>query len=202
MLIVDTITSMADARRIATSANVNSFTYWGRQVEVGAFPTSYIPTTTAAVTRAADNANMPTTGWYSQPTGTFVVEFDSAKAGGYYIAQASTGSGADQVSMACNAGGFVYPQVSVAGADQGTAPVLNATSVNAAQKAAISYQVNGTATSVAGGTVASDATNALPTPNKLQIGSDNGVAAFVNGHIRRLTYYNANLAGNLPSLTT
>ncbi len=44
---------------------------WGFQVEVGNFPTSYIPTTTAAVTRAADNLNIPTASWYNQNAGSF-----------------------------------------------------------------------------------------------------------------------------------
>lgn len=38
---------------------------WGAQVEAGAFATSYIPTTAAAVTRAIDLASMPTDTWFN-----------------------------------------------------------------------------------------------------------------------------------------
>ena len=46
---------------------------WGAQVEQGAFPTSYIPTTTATVTRTADNASMTGSNfssWYNSTEGT------------------------------------------------------------------------------------------------------------------------------------
>ncbi|HNS44187.1 MAG TPA: hypothetical protein PKH37_03045 [Alphaproteobacteria bacterium] len=42
---------------------------WGAQLEQGSFPTSYIPTTNAAVTRAADSLTMPTGAWYDQNAG-------------------------------------------------------------------------------------------------------------------------------------
>jgi hypothetical protein len=51
---------------------------WGAQVEQGAFPTSYIPTTAAAVTRAQDNCVIPAANmapWFASPGGSWFVEF-------------------------------------------------------------------------------------------------------------------------------
>ena len=53
---------------------VNGFQFSCIQYEIGAVPTSYIPTTTTAVTRSVDNADMTGTNfssWYNQTEGTF-----------------------------------------------------------------------------------------------------------------------------------
>jgi hypothetical protein len=54
------------------------FYIWGAQLEAGSFATSYIPTTTATVTRAADVASMTGTNfssWYRQDEGTLAATF-------------------------------------------------------------------------------------------------------------------------------
>jgi hypothetical protein len=63
-------TAPADANG---SRVIGSFYAWGAQLETGAFPTSYIPTTTATVTRAADIASITGTNfssWYNVNQGT------------------------------------------------------------------------------------------------------------------------------------
>jgi hypothetical protein len=59
------------------AANNNVYALWGFQVEAGSFPTSYIPTTSATVTRAADVASITGanfSNWYNQDEGTTFVE--------------------------------------------------------------------------------------------------------------------------------
>ena len=55
---------------------------WGAQLEVGSFPTSYIPTTTASVTRSADSVantgsnTVPFSSWYNSSAGTVYTDFN------------------------------------------------------------------------------------------------------------------------------
>ena len=60
------------------SGNGTSGIYvWGAQVEAGSFPTSYIPTTSSTVTRAADVASMTGTNfssWFNSGVGTFFTD--------------------------------------------------------------------------------------------------------------------------------
>jgi hypothetical protein len=60
---VDIGTDRRDPAQAATSAQ--TIYVWGAQLEQGAFPTSYIPTTAAAVTRSADLCSIPTSPWYN-----------------------------------------------------------------------------------------------------------------------------------------
>jgi hypothetical protein len=60
--------------------NTSGILLWGAQLEEGSFATSYIPTTTAAVTRAGDFASIEGnnfTPWYNPVQGTFGVEFQT-----------------------------------------------------------------------------------------------------------------------------
>lgn len=55
-----------------TGNNVDGVYAWGAQLEVGAYPTSYIPTLTTTVTREYDLCTVPVGGWYNQSEGTVV----------------------------------------------------------------------------------------------------------------------------------
>ncbi len=59
-----------------TGDNTSGLYAWGAQLEAGAFQTSYIPTTTSTVTRAADVANMTGsnfTSWFNKNEGSIIV---------------------------------------------------------------------------------------------------------------------------------
>jgi hypothetical protein len=70
--------------RFEVSTNTNGASsqiyLWGAQVEVGSFPTSYIPTTTSQVTRNADSAGITGTNfssWFNTSQGTFFANYIS-----------------------------------------------------------------------------------------------------------------------------
>jgi len=68
--ITDIIT--AGVLEAANLADNDSIIAWGAQIEVAAFPTSYIPTTTVAVARNKDIVNTTDVTWYRQASpGTF-----------------------------------------------------------------------------------------------------------------------------------
>lgn len=74
-LAVDIIAAPTDVRGVAFVANGTDGLYaFGAQFEQGSFPTSYIPTTTTALTRNADTATMTGTNftnWFNPNEGTF-----------------------------------------------------------------------------------------------------------------------------------
>ena len=78
-IIVNIITSATSARAESNTLSTSLF-LWGAQVEAGAYATSYIPTTTASVTRNADiisRDNVYTNGLISASGGTWFVELSN-----------------------------------------------------------------------------------------------------------------------------
>jgi hypothetical protein len=175
---------------------------WGAQLEAGAFPTSYIKTTSASVTRNADVASMTGTNfssWYNATEGTTFWQGDTANAvaltnvalRGYEI---SDGTSNERIGFGLGFEGntrtfFVIDnnatQCNIFSPDPDIALVANQT-----YKAASAYKLNDFAHSLDGNSSGTDTSGTLPTVNKININTDlNGVNA-VNGHIAKFYYWN------------
>jgi len=175
---------------------------WASQLEALAFPTSYIPTTTAQVTRAADNASMTGTNfssWYNATQGTLFAEYNKGNNGlSVYIAQLYTASSAQGVSLWVNTNGI--DTRAWLGA---TNAVLGNGTLNAFNKAVLSY----TSTSITGslnGAAVATASGTLPSGiNALQIGVDSTPTTKLVGWVKKIVYYPTNLTNaQLQALTT
>jgi hypothetical protein len=177
---------------------------WGAQTEAGAFATSYIPTVASTVTRAADIATIVApmfAPWYNQPAGTFVVEADKLSATGFgYVLLANDGTSNQRFGM-YQSNTAVAGFISAAGATQmeiSSSPIV----ANTPFKAAVAAIANNGNFSFNGGIGVTDPSLAMPTPNRLDIGSfASGLQ--LNGHIRSINYYPLRLTNaQLQGLTT
>jgi hypothetical protein len=92
----------ADSARIETNSLATSVHLWGAQVEAGAYPTSYIPTTTEALTRNADViSKTDISDLIGQTEGTVFMDINwEEKSGVYYIVSISNGSVTNEIYMA------------------------------------------------------------------------------------------------------
>jgi hypothetical protein len=175
----------------AGSSGLTSVFVWGAQLEAGAFPTSYIPTTTTALTRAADVASVNTLSpWYNATAGTIYAEATGPIANIYRIL-AEGASAADFRDFSLSFDGlrgnftsrFVTGNFDVLGP-------ANSLTAGATVKLAGSY--SSTSADLAyGGTLAvtkNAAAQRIPA-DRMFLGSRLGTSLQLNGHLRRLTYY-------------
>lgn len=145
----------------------------GMQLELGAFPTSPIPTTTAAVTRAADYATVTdlSTLRFNAAAGALSV---TARAP-IYLARAATllsyndNTTGNVIRFRMESGGALKAEVIAGGVTQASL-TLGTLTAGAQFSAAMSYAANDIRGCLNGGTVQSDASASIPTVNRLMIG--------------------------------
>lgn len=174
----------------SNSSRTFKTTAW--QLEVGAFPTSYIPTTTAAATRAAELASMTGTNfstWYRQDEGTFFIEnnYNSGSNLGApnRVALVTYGSADRTLIYNSSYANRYYGEV----AGSLTWSVAGATHSSDFVKTAAAYKFNDIAASSNGAVVATDASATLPrNQDRLSIGST-GTSVYLSGYIKRIAYY-------------
>ena len=174
------------------------------QLEQGAFATSYIPTTTAAATRAADSAVVtPISSFYNQSEGTLFAEgVTTSTEGNASLASFAAASNSNQRFQLRIRGGALAV---VAG---GVTSIASATSDPAS--GAITRRIGAAATDnfaacINGGSVETDSSGGMPSVAQLNLGIliPENTTQRLNGHIRRIAYYPRRLSNTLlQQLTT
>lgn len=183
------------ADNVTTRVSGSTYSVDGAQIEAGAFPTSYIPTTTAAVTRAADSVSMTGTNfssWWNATEGTFVVAYDVTKVNTARFSHAINVNDSGTVNyqlIGINTAGY---QAYFSGVfDINVATVVSA---NTLLKTAAAYKLNDFSAAHNGTLGTPDTVGAVPvTMSQLNIGDRPGADRNLNGHISRLIFFNKRL---------
>jgi hypothetical protein len=177
-----------------------SINFWGAQLEAGAFPTSYIPTTTATVTRAADISTSVATSvfessWYRQDEGTVFAEA-SPKSGTAFVGF-NDGTTSNRIRLA-HTGTSAAIAVNVTGGALQFSINSGAASfpVNTQGKAALAMKASDFAL-VGNTSSVVTSTGLMPSMNQATIGSAIGVTTVDKRPIRRLTYWPTRLSNEV-----
>lgn len=185
--------------------------FWGGQVEVGAFPTSYIPTAASAVTRAADKAWMTGTGfsdWYNPNEGTFVCgavnQFVTGTAAKNFLS-ITTSTLTDRINLSIGTTSKPQYYLQSGGVTQvnNIGNTFNSLVANVPFKAVATYKLNDFAFSVDGQVPITDTVGVTPVGvDQARIGGISTTNSVFNGHISSVSYYNTRLTDTqLQSLT-
>jgi len=206
-----TITSAANAAyfRLNFPGSQGPYVYYisAAQLEIGSFATSYIPTTTAAVTRNADVVTVPTTNWGSTTGTLFAVRKVDGLLSQSYILSALKVSGANIGRLSINDQSYSGPSyrgVIQRGNDGDTmnsayGPYMTPAVLGTYKTLAARYTSNGFLKVYEDGSNASGSTNSvLDAASNLgslaYVGSFAGGSSFHNQPISRFSVYSSALS--------
>jgi len=191
-------TNTGSGNQVFTGTGSFGVYIWGAQLEAGAFPTSYIPTTTTAVTRNADVATMTGTNfsdWYNPTEGSFVVTLNQFGLATGTNAQAAIavddGTTGNRNWLYARSTGDVGQNIISSGGSTISNILSSATiSIDTNFTHAISYKTNKFVYSLNAVQNGIDTAGNVPvSPTQMYIGSRSGNLAYLNGHINRIMYY-------------
>jgi hypothetical protein len=201
--------SVAVVRKVTAGADtngINGVLVWGAQVETGSVATSYIPTTSAAVTRNADVINLSgaVSGCIGQTEGTIYAEVVLSRVNTSPLITISDGSDSNRIQIAFASATSLIAIIRIAGANANytvTIPTIPAT--GGVYKMALGYKTDDYCFALNGTAYASTASRGVPACNKIGLGTSATDGAFLNDRIRAAALYTTRLTdGQLAALTT
>lgn len=182
-----------------------SGTVTNAQLEAGAFPTSYIPTTSAAATRSADVASITGTNfssWYNQGEGTFFVSGQMVGGASSTFPRMVSAVGAnvnnEEFCISWTApSSFMRGSVRTP-ADGITVDLSPGPSITAGSKYSAAFAASNQSAIMASGAILSavDTSVVMPSAIALQIGAPSSFQPNANTTIRRLMYWPQRLPNN------
>ena len=191
--VVDDATTTASNSILSRTGDGTSGVYiWGAQLESGAFPTSYIPTTTAAVTRSADVASMTGanfSSWFNATEGVLCTDYaPAATAVTLGAAALSDGTNNNRMIVRGMTTTSTTTFLGVAGGVTQWNDGFSAATVTPT-KTALAYLQNNIAFTRNAASPITDVSATIPTVDRLRIGADGDGSNVFCGHIRRIAYY-------------
>ena len=191
---------------VYTGDGTSGIYVYGAQIEAGAFPTSYIPTTGSTATRAADVATIPTSAFgYNSGAGSVVVEAETINTSGTNHAdlRIKTSDGFVVTDSGSRVGGYAAGSYVVYSSKTSVSMKIDSVITGGqTYKTAYTLKDNDAALSVDGSSAIADAsTNFSGSPAFIfEIGKGYN---YLNGHIKSIQYYPRRLTNaQLQELTT
>jgi hypothetical protein len=168
---------------------------WGAQLDSGAFPTSYIPTVAATVTRNADVANMTGTNfasWYRADEGTIYLEVQSSPNTLSSYLVLFDGNQTRNSIYFDNDSGSMRNVIFSSGSVVSVLGLSSIGTVGTFNKLIATYKTNDFAACRNSGSVVTDTSGNAPSDvSQLILGrnSNNAGSTFISGCIRKIAYY-------------
>ena len=207
VVITPTTTNDGPQVRRNNAGQLSKVYIWGAQLEAGAFPTSYIPTSGSTATRAADVASIPVSAFgYNQSEGTVVVEGLRFGTSAVFPRIASINDGTTSNEIYATIFGSTNQAVTHVVLGGTVETTLSPVTIGAGlfAKIARSYKNNSSYPAINGVAQAEDTTVSIPSGlSQVNIGQRPASAEYLNGYIKSIKYYpRALTAAQLQELTT
>jgi hypothetical protein len=171
------------ANRVYAGVDGSGIYMWDAQLEAGAFATSYIPTSSAQETRAADSITRAVGAWYSAAAGSLLADWLSQQYSTIPAPAVFTIAAGGNNGLSANGSARWWNGAS-------SLATANSSPVGTIRRDAASWSTSSRSVCLLGGTVASDSAAGINgTPTVLRIGSASASSQYVNGHIRRVAYW-------------